>query len=128
MSIDRTAWVGYGVTGTIDEPSDLLRESKVPATIRAAIDKEDYDVETQLDTWLAERGITAVSVYVSGNSWTGQERWNVVVSSSVTSVDESDPVAIMKQPSEEQLAELEQALEMLAIEQSPSWMLQMDVH
>lgn len=128
MGVDRTAWAGYGVTGPIDEPDDLLRTSKVPAPIRAAIDNEDYDVETQMDEWLKVRGIESVTVHVSGNAWSGQERWNVTVSSSITSVDEMDPVEILEQPSQQELDELEQALEMLGIDRKPSWMLQMDVN
>jgi hypothetical protein len=127
MGVDRTAWAGYGVTGAIDEPDDLLRKSKVPAPIRAALDNEDYDLETQMDEWLKLRGVEKVSVFVGGNSWSGVERWSVVVSSSVASVDESDPVEVLTEPSDEELAELTRALEMIGIETKPGWMLQMDV-
>jgi hypothetical protein len=127
MGVDRTAWAGYGVVGAIDEPDDLLRESKVPPVIRAALDNEDYDLETQMDEWLAKAGIDKVSVFVGGNSWSGVERWSVVVSSSVTSVDESDPVEFLSQPSDEELAQLASAIDLLGIEKKPGWMLQMDV-
>ena len=128
MGVDRTAWAGYGVTGPIDEPTDLLRTSKVPEPIRTALDNADEpDLETQMDKWLAKAGIDKLSVFVGGNAWSGVERWSVVVSSSVKSVDESDPVEFLEQPSDEELAQLEQALRLIGIEAKPGWMLQMDV-
>ena len=128
MGVDRTAWAGYGVTGEIDEPDDLLRTSKVPAPIRAALDNEDYDLETQMDEFLAKAGIDKVSVFVGGNAWSGVERWSMVVSSSVTSVDESDPVSHLTQPSDEERDQLRRAIELVGLEDEPGWMLQMDVN
>lgn len=128
MSVDYTAWAGYGVTGQIDEPSDLLRESKVPVVIRTALDNNDeVDIETAMDQWLGERGIDKLTVFVSGNAWSGVERWNVCVTSSVGSVLESDPVEFLEEPSGEELAQLQQALAMLGVETDPSWMIQLDV-
>lgn len=125
MSVDYTAWAGYGVVGPIDEPTDLVHTSKVPETIRAAIDLED--LEGEMDKWLEARGIDKVSVFVGGNAYSGRERWSMVVSSSVTSVDEMEPVSRLTQPSDEELAQLEQAMRLVGIEDKPGWMLQMDI-
>jgi hypothetical protein len=127
MSIDRTAWTAYGVTGIIDEPSDLLRESKVPAVIRTVLDDEDSDLETPMEAWLLARGVDGILAIVSGNSMSGVERWNLVVGRTITSVDESDPLEFIDMPTESELKQLAHAIKLLGIEDEPRWMMQMDI-
>lgn len=128
MSIDRYSWVGFGFTGLIDDEDDLLRESRVPAEIRAAIDLED--VEGEMDKWLLRHGIDLVSVTTSGNSWSGVERWNVTVSRCMASVDEQEPIAYLETPTESELMQLGMAKKLLGLEREgePAWFMQMEVH
>jgi len=125
MSVDYFAWVGYGYTGVIDDEDDLLRESKVPAEIRAAIDLED--VEGEMEKWLEARGIDLVIVTVSGNSYSGVERWNVHVKRCTASVDEMEPLEFLEMPTESEVMQLGMAAELLRLEGEPAWMMQMDV-
>jgi hypothetical protein len=128
MSIDKNAWAGYGVSGIIDEPTDLLRASEVPAAIRTVIDDEDLDLETEMDKFLGEHKIDRIAVFVSGNSWTGVERWNVVIRRTIASVDESDPMSWLGDPTQLDLVQLAEAIALFGIDREFGWMLQMDVN
>ena len=122
MSYDEFAWAGFGVWGFPDD-------KKTPTQIRAVFDDDDMDLETVMDEFLAAHELDKVAVVDATHTWSEPDvKWCLVVTRSLGSVVKDDSTGRLTPPSEEELAQLRRAMELLAIDDEPGWMIHFEVN